>query len=93
MAVPGTFSVNSSSVTGVTVSGLVPASTYHFRVRATNTEGASTSDDATFITLSPPDVTTNAATNVGATWATLNGTSHMREGNYTVTFEYGATTD
>lgn len=93
MAVPGTFSVNSSSVTGVTVSGLVPASTYHFRVRATNTEGASTSDDATFITLSPPDVTTNAATNVGATWATLNGTYHMREGNYTVTFEYGATTD
>lgn len=91
--VPGTLAVNTSSVTGVTVSGLTPASTYHFRVRATNNEGTTYSGDTTFSTLPVPDVTTNPATNVGATWATLNGTYHMREANYTVTFEYGPTTD
>lgn len=90
-AVPGSLAINSSSVTAVTVSGLTPGSTYHFRVRATNNEGTTYSGDTPFITLPVPDVMTNPATNVGSTWATLNGTYHMREGTYTVTFEYGPT--
>lgn len=91
LAATGTFPLNSSLITGVTVNGLTPATTYHFRVRATNTEGTTTSADVTFTTLPVPDVTTNAATPVGATSATLNGTYHMQGGNYTVTFEYGLT--
>ncbi|MDZ4405427.1 hypothetical protein [Prosthecobacter sp.] len=89
---PTSYPVSSSSLVGETLTGLTPGTTYHFRTRATNNEGTTSSADVTFTTLPVPDVTTNAASPVGATSATLNGTYHMHEGNYTVTFEYGRTT-
>lgn len=61
-----------------TVVGLLaPATTYYFRVCAESSGGFSTGQITSFTTGSPgsaPAVTTIAATSVGATGATLNGT-------------------
>ena len=74
------------------LTGLLPATTYHYRVIATNNEGASTGGDATFTTPAVPSVTTVAATNILPTTASLNGTYHKQGGTYTVAFDYGTTT-
>jgi len=72
---------NAGSPTGPTptslplnLSGLVPQTTYHYRVVATNGFGTTRGGDQTLTT--PPAIaalTTEAATNVGPTSATLNG--------------------
>ena len=40
----------------------------------------------------PPTATTNAATDISTTTATLNGTINANNGNTAVTFEYGTDT-
>ena len=50
-----------------------PASTYHYRVVASNSAGTVHGGDAVFTTLAPPGATTGAATGIGSTTATLNG--------------------
>jgi phosphodiesterase/alkaline phosphatase D-like protein len=58
------------------LSALAPGTTYHFRACAENSEGYSEGQIMSFTTASsgsPPAVTTMAATSVGATGATLNG--------------------
>jgi hypothetical protein len=58
------------------LSGLAPGTTYFFRVCAENSGGYSEGQTMSFTTASPaspPAVTTIAATSVGATEATLNG--------------------
>ena len=75
-----------------TITGLLPNTTYHFRVRAqgfTTTNGA----DMTFTTASIPTAVTNAATAVGSSTATLNGTVNAADESTTVFFEYGPDTN
>jgi PKD repeat protein len=89
-------SVGSGS-TAVTVSaalsGLVPNTTYHFRIDATNTAGTSLGSDRTFTTgPGPPVVTTGAATSVTSSGARLNGTVNPGGAQTTYWFEYGKTT-
>src|SRR5262249_25042593 len=55
------------------VTGLSPATTYHFRMVAHNTTGTTMGLDKTFRTTGPPTPTTEAATGVGGTVATLAG--------------------
>lgn len=43
-----------SSTLGSTVTGLVPGTTYHYRVIVTNSQGTATSSDATFTTFQAP---------------------------------------
>jgi hypothetical protein len=78
------------------VTGLTPSTTYHFRISATNTGGASTGGDATFKTLPPPPpptVLTKAAWSVRTTTALLNATVNPNGGRVTeCKFEYGTTT-
>ena len=74
------------------LSGLVPNTTYHFRVNGVNAGGTVNGTDLTFTTnLAPPVVTTNAATALTTTGATLNGTVNANNSSTTVTFEYGLT--
>ncbi len=74
--------------------GLTPNTLYHYRVIGTNSAGPANGADQTFITRGgPPSVDTSAATNVGATFATLNGTVNANGLSTTVKFEYGTTTD
>jgi hypothetical protein len=58
------------------ISGLVPATTYHYRLAATNADGTTYSTDKTFTTAlrTPPVVSTGEASNVTLTTATVAGT-------------------
>jgi hypothetical protein len=88
-----------SPVTGVVptnvsaaLTGLIPGTTYHFRVKAVSAGGTVSSTELTFTTLQLPSATTDAATSLTTTTATLNGTVNANGSSTTVTFEYGTTT-
>jgi len=86
--------VTGNLVTAVSgpVTGLAPNTLYHFRVVGTNVAGTSNGNDMTFTTAAaPPLITTVAATFVGLTYATLNGTGNANNSNSTLSFEYGIT--
>ena len=85
--------LGSASATGAftaSMSGLSPNTTYYVRAFATNTAGTVYGTQVSF-TSSPiaPTATTNAATSVTTTGATLNGTVNANNASATVTFEYG----
>lgn len=74
------------------VSGLSCNTTYHYRVTAVNSSGTDNGNDAAFITSAcAPTATTNAASALTATSATLNGTVTSGGAATTVTFDYGTT--
>jgi hypothetical protein len=80
---------------GANVTSLTANTTYHFRVVASNSAGTSTGGDKAFTTLTAtgaPVVTTNAATNITASSATLNGSLDPHGLTSTVYFQYGTTT-
>ncbi len=80
---------------GTSISGLTASTTYHFRIVATNSAGTRYGSDRTFTTLTatgPPVVTTNPATNVTSSSATLNGSLDPHGLTTTVHFQYGTTT-
>ena len=89
--------VTGNSITNVSadISGLTPCTTYHFRVKAENSEGTvygipiwyiDETEFATFTCSHGPTVTTLAATNISTTGATLNGTVNANGLNTTVKF-------
>jgi phosphodiesterase/alkaline phosphatase D-like protein len=90
-ATPGTVTGTANTAVNVAVSGLTPNMTYHFRVRAVSAGGTTYGADMIFTTGSGPAVTTEAASAVGPTGATLNGTVNANGSSTTVTFEYGLT--
>jgi hypothetical protein len=81
----------SDTAVSVELTGLAEGTTYHFRVTATNSEGTATGNDATFTTVNedPPTATTDAATRLRLTSATLNGTINPSGASTEVIFEYG----
>jgi DNA-binding beta-propeller fold protein YncE len=73
------------------LSGLQPGAVYHFRIVAVNANGASAGGDQAFTALST--VLTEAASNVGVSEATLNGSVNPEEVAVTsCEFEYGMST-
>jgi uncharacterized protein (TIGR02145 family) len=88
---PVTGSSNTSVSAGIT--GLIPGSVYHYRVKAVSCGGIITGTDLTFSTIcTAPSATTNAPTSLANTTATLNGTVNANGCSTVVTFEYGLTT-
>ena len=84
----GTAAVNVTS----NLTSLKPGATYHYRVVATNSAGTTHGGDAVFTTLVPPGATTGAATTIGTTSATLNGTVDPNSRDTTFYFDYGTST-
>jgi hypothetical protein len=74
------------------LANLKPGATYHYRVVAKNATGTSNGGDAVFTTLVPPNVVTGAATGIGTTSVTLNGTVDPNGRDTTFYFEYGTST-
>ncbi len=74
--------------------GLKANTTYHFRIIAKSTAGTGTGLDASIKTLpEAPTVSTNAASEITQTGATLNGTVNPNGGEVSeCKFEYGAST-
>ncbi|MGN6798287.1 MAG: hypothetical protein ACTHKS_09065 [Gaiellaceae bacterium] len=84
----GTVAVNITS----NLASLKAGSTYHYRVVASNSAGTVHGGDAVFTTLTPPGANTGAATGIGTTSATLNGTVDPNSRDTTFYFEYGTST-
>jgi plastocyanin len=77
------------------ISSLTASTIYHYRIVASNSAGTRSGADRTFTTLTatgPPVVTTNPATNVATSSATLNGSLDPHGLTTTVSFQYGTTT-
>jgi hypothetical protein len=86
--------VNGNVVTAVlaNLTGLQPCTLYHYRVNGVNIGGTANGNDLTFTTLpGPPTAVTTAATGIGTTIATLNGTINANCASTVVTFNYGLT--
>ncbi len=75
-----------------TVSSLLPGTTYHFRMVATNSDGTTYGNDEVFATLYKPTVETQAASGIVETEATLKGAVDPNGQETKYTFEYGPTT-
>jgi hypothetical protein len=71
------------------VSGLEPATTYHFRLIAFNFSKYVASQDLTFTTLSPPAVAASSAVVLDAHTVRLSGRAGGALGGMTVHFDYG----
>ncbi len=78
-----------------TVSGLTVGTLYHFSSVATNATGTSYGADFTFTTLpaTTPTITTNFATSLGVTNATLNGKLNANGLTTGAWFEWGLSTN
>ncbi|HET7416578.1 MAG TPA: hypothetical protein VFJ61_02980 [Solirubrobacterales bacterium] len=74
-----------------TVGGLSAATTYHFRLVAKNATGTTFGSDRSFATAGPPSATTDPATAVSDTGATLNGSVNPHGFQTTYFFNYGTT--
>lgn len=91
-------SAGAATVAGVVstrLANLQPATTYHYRVVATNVSGTSYGPDTVFTTISsyatPPVVSTGDATSVGPYGATIAGTLDANGSDSSYRFEYGTT--
>ena len=77
------------------ITGLQSSTTYHFRIRATNSNGTNYGTDQTFTTTvagQAPTIITNAASSVSTTSATLNGSVNPNGNSTSYLFDYGTTT-
>jgi hypothetical protein len=74
------------------ITGLIPLTTYYVRAYATNSVGTSYGNSFTFQTSGEiPTATTNAATGITNSSATINGTINANNDSTAVTFQYGTT--
>jgi phosphodiesterase/alkaline phosphatase D-like protein len=93
LANPSPVSGSADTAVSTEINELLANTTYHFRVVGTNTKGTASGADRTFTTLpQAPTATTEGASPVGTTTATLNGTVNANNDSTTVTFEYGTDT-
>ena len=91
---PQTQTGNTVRNVSANISSLTASTTYHFRIIASNSDGTRLGGDRVLTTLSatgPPVVTTNLATNVTASSATLHGALDPHGLTTTVHFQYGTT--
>ncbi len=87
-AVPSPVTGTSATSVSYALSGLIPNTTYHFRVKGVNIAGTANGNDLTFTTTAlAPTAVTIAATAVGPTAATLNGSVNANTQTATVTFQ------
>jgi hypothetical protein len=90
-ATPATATGTSITNVSAALSGLIPGTLYHYRVKAVNSGGTSYSTDMTFTTTQVPVSVTEQASLIANTTVTLNGTVNANNLSTTVTFEYGLT--
>ena len=76
------------------ITGLLPGTAYHFRVKTENTMGVIYSEDQSYNTLGlAPECTSTSATNIRYNLATINGLVNPNFLLTTVSFEWGTTTE
>jgi len=84
---------NSNTNVNAGISNLLLATIYHCRIKAVNSLGTTYSNDITFTTNGQvPSASTQAASNLSTSGATLKGTVNANFLSTVITFEYGTTT-
>jgi phosphodiesterase/alkaline phosphatase D-like protein len=89
------YSGNTTHNASANIAGLIPNTTYHFRIVGTSNAGTSYGGDRIFTTLGPigpPIAKTNPATNVASFSATVNGSVYPHGLTTTMYFQHGTTT-
>ncbi|MEO8616265.1 MAG: hypothetical protein ABI600_14060, partial [Luteolibacter sp.] len=76
----------------VSLTGLLPSTSYHYRCKAISSNGTSYGSDGVFTTASIPIVTTGSATNIGDISAFLGGTIVAGGGPCSPSIQWGKTT-
>jgi len=90
--VPATVTGNTVTPVSADIIGLLPNTTYHYKIVGVNTNGTANGGDMTFTTnFAPPSVVTIAASTLLLDGATLNGTVNANGASTAVSFEYGLT--
>jgi uncharacterized protein (TIGR02145 family) len=85
---------NANTLVIAEISGLVPETSYHFRIKAVNSIGTTYGEDMEFTTFGhKPTVGNSSFSGVSATEVALQGTVNPNYMSTVVTFEYGTTTD
>jgi hypothetical protein len=74
------------------ISGLAGGTTYHFRIKASNSLGVTYGSDMEFITLQRPTISNFGVTNLTSTTATIYGSVNANSFSSVITIEYGTTT-
>ncbi|MEI6621923.1 MAG: fibronectin type III domain-containing protein, partial [Actinomycetes bacterium] len=81
---------NDPTAVSYALTGLTQGTTYYYRAIGTNSTGTTRGSIVSFVYVSTtPIVTTSAATSVGSTTATLNGSVNANGFSSVVTFTYG----
>lgn len=77
------------------IAGLIPGTTYHYRIEATNRYGTTAGADRTFTTTGPPppQAQTGPATNVSVNNVTLTAVINPNGGETSYFFQYGPSTN
>jgi phosphodiesterase/alkaline phosphatase D-like protein len=93
LANPDTVTGNTNTPVSYNLSGLIPNTTYHYRVLAKNAVGSSNGNDTFFKTNKiTPVAITNSAGSITTTSAIIKGTVNANNSLTNVSFQYGLTT-
>jgi len=85
---------NTDTGVSAAVTGLQPGATYHYRVVAINSGGASFGQDQTFtVDAAPPSLSGTGGDATGATTASLHGFVNPNGADTSYRFDYGTTTN
>lgn len=85
------ISDGSSKSISINITGLTPATTYHYRIKSDNSLGQVCGNDMSFTTLGQsPTVTTNNATSITSYSSVINGSVNANHLPTSIIFEYGA---
>ncbi|MBC8161590.1 MAG: hypothetical protein H7Z42_10270 [Roseiflexaceae bacterium] len=92
VANPAVVSDNQTTAVSAKLASLIPNTIYYYRVVATNQAGVAPGVEYAFMTVAPPPtVTTNAASDIDASTATLRGTANAQNSATRVYFLYTRT--
>jgi uncharacterized protein (TIGR02145 family) len=92
-AVPSPLTGSTLTTVSASITNLTPGTTYHYRIKATNSLGTKYSDDIVFSTLgNSPAPANSAPTNITTNSATINGSVNPNYLSTNVIFEYGTST-
>jgi len=86
---PAVLTGNSPVPVTADLAGLSPHTTYHYRLDATNGNGANYGEDATFTTTGPPAIESESVSDVAATSATLQAQINPGGNDTHYYFQYG----
>jgi hypothetical protein len=78
-----------SVAVGVSIGGLAPDTTYHYRLSATNEKGTTVGLDRTFSTIAPPGVSQLTVADLGSSSVSLRALVNPHHSATSYRFEYG----